>query len=320
MIAGGYDEQSGDADAILSHAGAYTRHPGFRIVGCVEPDNHRREEFMSRWDVAVGYSTLDEALDAGLPFDVVSLCTPTNQHAAALERLLTGPQRLVFCEKPLTDDLETAEVLARRYFEAGKFLAVNYTRRWDPVMAETAARIASGSFGPVQFVVAHYTKGILHNGGHLIDLLHMWLGPLSIITVLRAAPTADPDDPAVDAVLRSANDAPVYLIAADWRSFELFEVQIVTHRCRIILSQAGFSISIQTREQDIRYPGYFRLIENRPTSTGLNGALLEAVHNFADVLDGRATLACDAQTALAAQRLCVELRDRAQVVRTVESA
>ena len=179
---------------------------------------------MAHWNIATGFPTLDAALAAGMSFDVVSLCTPTPNHAAALESLLTGPQRLVFCEKPLTDDIATSEALTRRYADAGKLLAVDYTRRWDIKLVELADKLAAGTFGGVQFVVAHYTKGVLHNGGHLIDLLHMLLGPLSIASVLRVQPTENPADPAVDALLRGANDVPVYVIAADFRSFELFEL------------------------------------------------------------------------------------------------
>ncbi len=275
---------------------------------------------MSRWNIAVGFAAIEEALHAGLAFDVVSLCTPTHHHAAALEKLVAGPQRLVFCEKPLTEDFRTAEILARRYVEAGKFLAVDYTRRWDRKMVETTQRIASGSFGEVQFAVAHYTKGILHNGIHLIDLLHMLLGPLSVAAVLRARPTADPADLDVDAVLCCVNGAPVHLIAANWRSFELFEVQLVTQNSRIIVAQGGFVVSIEHREEDLRYPGYYGLGRACVTPTGLSHAMLEAVGNIAEVLSGRAALACDAQTALIAQRLCTELRDSGRKLPSTASA
>lgn len=310
MIAGGYDEQNGNVDEVLSHAGAYTHHPAFHIAACVEPNETRRAEFMARWDIPWGFATLEEALAASLSYDVVSICTPTPQHAVALEKLLVAPQRLVFCEKPLTDDLAHAEVLLRRYAAAGKKIAVDYTRRWDSKLAEIAEKLAAGTFGELQFAIAHYTKGIMHNGGHLVDLLHMLLGPLTVETALRAQATADPGDPAVDALLYGKNDAPVYVIAADWRSFELFEIQIVTQSARIIIGDAGFTLSIQQREEDARYPGYFRLANVETAPTKLSQALLAAVDNIADVLAGHGRLACDAETALFAQRICAELRDR----------
>ena len=66
---------------------------------------------------------------------------------------------------------------------------------------------------------------------------------------------------------------------------------------------------------DQRYPGYFKLGHGQPTATSLAVALFEAVNNIAEVLSGGGTLACDARTAVFAQRLCVELRDRARQVR-----
>lgn len=311
MIAGGYDEQNGNADEVLSHAGAYRRHTAFRIIACVEPDHARRAAFMAYWKIERGFATLDDALAASLAFDVVSLCTPTASHVALLEQLLAGPQRLVFCEKPLTEDVARAESLMQRYAAAGKMIAVDYMRRWDSKLVELAERLNAGDFGALQFAVAHYTKGVMHNGGHLIDLLHMLLGPLVVGRALRAQESPDSLDPAVDAVLQSESGAPVYLVAADWRSFELFEIQIVTEGARIIIGNSGFTLAIQPRVEDARYPGYFGLADASPVPTGLSHALLAAVDNIAEVLSGRGRLASDAASALAAQRICADLRDRA---------
>ncbi len=74
-MAGGYDEARAGAE-ILTHAGAYARHPGFAVTACVEPDEARRREFMDRWRIAAGFFDLAACRAAGSAFDVASVCTP----------------------------------------------------------------------------------------------------------------------------------------------------------------------------------------------------------------------------------------------------
>ena len=83
-IAGGFDEQ-GPTDHVLTHAGAYRRHPGFEVVACVEPNRGRRQAFMSHWGVAVGFPDMDSCLADGFHVDVASICLPTVHHAEALK-------------------------------------------------------------------------------------------------------------------------------------------------------------------------------------------------------------------------------------------
>jgi predicted dehydrogenase len=307
MVASGYDEQSRTPDAVLSHAGAYRRHPAFRLGACVEPNLRRRSEFMSHWSVPRGFATLDEALASGLDFDVVSVCTPTANHAEALERLLAGRHRLVFCEKPLTNDLAAAEALVSRYRGANKHLAVGFTRRWDPAMQAIKARLDSRALGNLQFAVAHYTKGLLHNGSHMIDLLQMLLGPLSIQGGVSGRPLYAPHDLSVDAILASQSGARVHLIAADAHEFDLFELHLLMQRARLSILDSGFRTSLAMREQDPCFPGHYRLGATTVEPTGLATALLEAVKNIAGVLNGTAELQSDGASALSGQRLCHQL-------------
>ena len=75
-IAGGYDKSRNDK-AIRSHAGAYRRDDRFRVTACIDPDQDRLGEFMTRWGVPVGFPDLAACKAAGYSFDVASLCVPT---------------------------------------------------------------------------------------------------------------------------------------------------------------------------------------------------------------------------------------------------
>jgi predicted dehydrogenase len=185
-IAGGFDA---DGNTVLTHAGAYLRHGGFRLAGCVDPDSGRRSAFQQRWGVEQAYAALPDALGSGVHYDVISICSPTPQHAADLRMVLRALPRLAFCEKPLAAEIKEARGLVTACRDAGVLLAVNYTRRWDPAVSAFKSALERGAWGAVRSAVGYYNKGVLNNGSHMMDLLLHLLGPLEL-QAIGAGPNA----------------------------------------------------------------------------------------------------------------------------------
>lgn len=308
-IAGGFDECGPDS-AVLSHAGAYRRHSGFEIAACVEPDAERRQGFAKTWAVPAAFANLDQCLQAGIPFDVASVCVPTAHHGAVLERLLGTEVKAVFCEKPLTDDAAESERLVEAYAEAGVLLAVNYLRRWDPSVVALRHEIESGEWGQVRTATGYYTKGVLNNGSHLVDLAHLLRGPLALDAVTGARTDHDPGDPTVDAVLRWEDGVALHLIGADARDMSLLEFHMVTERGAIGIEESGFTIRRRRIVPSPYFAGYRQLDRGQWVTTELETALYRAVDNlYAAVVRG-AVLESDGRSALPAQVLCEEMRRR----------
>ncbi|MCW2249528.1 putative dehydrogenase [Azospirillum fermentarium] len=314
QIAGGYDSAMPQrrSAGVFSHAGAYRAHPGFRLLGCVEPDTARRTAFMEHWGIPQGFADLEAALASGTVFDVVSVCSPDHAHTPQLERLLHAPVRGALCEKPMTTDPVRGAAVAAAWTQAGKTLLVNYSRRFAPGIRALAAELESGVWGPVQHVTATYTKGIRHNGAHMVDLLRFLLGPLTDGPVLRSRPDYRPDDPTVDAVLYTAAGAPVYLVGAGHEHYALFEAQIVTPCGRIDMEDFGFRLRRQPVEDSRRFPG-FRQIDaaGTVTDTGLDQALPAAVDALYQAVAYGTVPPCGGVEAVAAEHLCDSLRRKA---------
>ncbi|MBF0285320.1 MAG: Gfo/Idh/MocA family oxidoreductase [Magnetococcales bacterium] len=308
QIAGGFDERAeSPGDAVLTHAGAYSRHPEFMIAACVEPDTARRQAFMDYWGVPVGFSTLEGCLRTGMAFDVVSVCAPTPLHGSLLEKLLTAPVRAVFCEKPLTDDLERSRYWVREYEESGKLLAVNYLRRWTPGITALRDELASGAWGGVISAMGSYVKGLLNNGSHLVDLLHYLLGPSLPVAALESRHDFFPKDPTVDAVLRLEQGGLAYLVGGDARAFTLFELTLIMEKGRIVVENSGRSIRRQRVGEDPQFAGYRILEPGEIEETGLGQAMPLAVENLRAALREKAPLASTGRTALEAQEVCAHL-------------
>lgn len=313
-IAGGFDAAAQDNVPPFSHAGAYTRHGGFRLAACVEPDGDRRARFVRRWGVEQGYGSLDE-LPTSARFDVVSICSPTKHHAEHLEAALRFEPRVIFCEKPLTGSTEASAACAAVVERAGAILMVNYSRRWDARVICLADQLRSGTWGRVRAAAGWYNKGLLNNGSHMVDLLHFLLGQLVVTAV--GAPVADmwPEDPSIPAVLRTSDGIPVTLNCGDARDYALFELQIVTERGVVAMEEGGLYWRSREANESETFKGY-RVVGSGIREPGeLAGAMSSAVAEISRILTVGGTARSNSVNALAAQRLCETIRERAAVMK-----
>jgi predicted dehydrogenase len=309
-IAGGFDAERPANALPLTHAGAYWRHGGFRLVACVEPDAARREAFMQRWLVEKGFATIDATAAAG-PFDVVSLCSPTALHAAHLAAVLSLHPRLVFCEKPVTASAAETAAAVQVCAASGVKMAVNHNRRWAPDVQRLRRELAAGRWGRVRAAIGIYNKGILNNGSHLVDLLQLLLGPMELISA--GLPILDhfDDDPTVPALLQSRQGVPVTLNAAHAADYAIFELQLLTERGMVAMEDGGAGWRVRRIIGSAHFKGYAVLDAGRRTAGEYHASTLAAVGNIHDALTRNAELASSGETALAAQRLCEQIGSRA---------
>ena len=302
-IAGGYDHDNPASADVLTHAKAYTLHPGFRPVACVEPDETKRRAFLERWNIPHGFAALDHV---NVPFDVASVCVPTALHSDILSALLPLRPRLVWAEKPITDDVATARQLVQAYHQAGIGLCVNHLRRWAAGIAALKDEIAAGNWGALQGGTGIYTKGLLNNGSHLLDLLAFLVGPLQPVARVRDVNEGRDEDPASDVIV-AAGDVHVHLRGADGRAFTVFELDLLFERGRVGLTESSFTAVRRPVEASTQFPGYRMLAPAQTQPTDLGRAMLAAADNIYHHLTAGQPLASTGETALAAHRLCAQL-------------
>jgi predicted dehydrogenase len=113
----------------MSHALAYTRIPGFDVVGVCERRIDRRE-LPPALGHAQRFANFEEALKALKP-DVVSINTMPDTHADfAIKAMEAGAH--VFVEKPLADNAENAEKVVETAERTRRKLVIGYILRQHP--------------------------------------------------------------------------------------------------------------------------------------------------------------------------------------------
>lgn len=310
-IAGGFDADRA-ADALpFTHAGAFAQHPDFAVTACVDPEEGRRRAFQERWQVGEGAESVAAlAADRGR-FAVISICSPTAFHADHIEAALELKPRLIFCEKPVAATSGETRALAERCAAQGVLLAVNYTRRWAPDIVRLACELADGTWGKVRSAMGVYTKGVVHNGGHMVDLLHLLLGEFELVSA--GAPSFDfwDDDPSVPALIASRSGVPVTLTTGHAGDYAVFELTLITEHGSLTMLDGGRRWVVRRAGESNIFTGYRSLGEPEFSDGEYDEAMCAAVANIAAALDSGAPLASGPGNALAAQILCETIRDAA---------
>lgn len=311
-IAGGFDMARAPDLLPLSHAGAYTRHGGFRLRACVDPDASRRQAFAQHWGVDTHAADLGALSAAPGTFDVISICSPTALHHEHLAQALALRPRVIFCEKPLTSDVAAAAQLVRNCHAQGVALVVNYSRRWDPAVAELARQLQDGRWGAVRSVVGHYNKGILNNGGHMVDLLLRLVGPLELVATARAEFDFWESDPTVAALLTAVQGTvPVYLNPAHARDFAYFELEIVCELGVVRMQSGGMGWQFRDAVPSPQFAGYRSLDEARLVEGRYLETMARAIDDLHDHLHSSAAVCSTGEEAIRVQELCTQIQREA---------
>lgn len=308
-IAGRFDTAKEDSvESPLTHAGAYSRDGRFEIAGCVEPDDDRRQAFMKDWGIALGFRSIDEVRESAMKFDVISICTPTQCHAHDLQVSLLLKPKLIFCEKPVTNSAMQTERLVREFLESKIPLAVNYTRRWDQSVSELRDGIQQGRWGRLRSVVGYYNKGLLNNGSHMLDLLHLLLGPLSIVKIGKPVDDYSPQDLSIPVWLEAIDGLPVMLACGHAADFALFELQLVFANAIISMEEGGLFWRERSAAASSTFAGYRVLDEGVRRAGEYSRAMLGSINNIFGAISHGQALASTGETALATQCLCEQIR------------
>ena len=126
----------------VNHARVLSSLDGVELVGVVDPVAQPPRTLPNLQQ----FGSVAELLDENVDYCVVA--APTAYHRdLALELAAAGVHALI--EKPLTVDVETAELIQRTFDKAGLTGAVGHIERYNAALQQARARIANGDLGEI---------------------------------------------------------------------------------------------------------------------------------------------------------------------------
>lgn len=293
----GYDLDPPSTASVRTHARAFARLGELGQVMAVDTSVDRRRLFSETYGTPC-YASMTEAL-ANLAPSVVVVATPTPTHAQILHEVLERTAPLaILCEKPLAADPRTAESMVADCERRRVPLYVNYMRRADPGAIAVRQMILSGELhAPIKGIV-WYSKGLVHNGSHFVDLLRFWFGDVHASSIVRTGRRWEDRDPEPDFTL-SFRDATVAFIAASEECFSHYTVELVCGNGRLRYERGGERIEWQGVIDDPDCAGY-RVLEPDPRllDTDMARSQLNVVRQLVRALQGQSSTLCSGAEAL----------------------
>lgn len=159
------------------HGPSYHYSPLVDLVAGADLDAEQRSLFGERWGVASEHLYEDyNEMVAKEKLDIVSVCTSSRHRSRIVQDLARGGVKAIWAEKPISPSLEEADAMVRVCREEGTQLAINCSRRWNPLLAEAKSIIDAGDLGDILQVTAYADCRLSSNGSHLLDLIRYLAG------------------------------------------------------------------------------------------------------------------------------------------------
>lgn len=283
LIAGGYDDIN--SSNSRTHAKAFHDHPSCELVGVCDIDGNKAKNFADNWNIPYYTTSIENLLMKCNP-DILSICTPTKTHLNIFELCCRMGVQIIWLEKPASSSLVEVKKMIEITKKYKTKVWLNYFRRYDLGFQKAKRKLSE--LGIIQHVQAYYTKGTLHNGSHMIDLIHWFFGDITDFIFDNSL--SDNLFPSVSGILKT-NKANIHLKALDYKKFELFELDIIGSKGRIKILDGGQQIFFENIIKSKYYEDYqnlnlqemhnnsYGIVMLKGLKQGLNGEKMPGLNN-----------------------------------------
>ncbi|EHP29041.1 oxidoreductase, NAD-binding [Sulfurimonas gotlandica GD1] len=181
-ISCGYD--SPKDENILTHVHAALKHPLIKLDSIIEVDEQRQKYILDKWGKAFDICDSLENSISKHRSDIFVVATPTSLHFKIINNILSiHSPKLIICEKPIVSNLSELENLNTLINKHKIKIITNFPRRFDKSMNLLKDKISD--IKEKYHFTGTFTKGLIHNGSHMIDLISMLIGKILNISAIN---------------------------------------------------------------------------------------------------------------------------------------
>lgn len=192
--------------------------------------------------------------------DIVSICTPPDQHRACVSAAVSNGARAIFLEKPIASTYEAGRQIVELCERKGVALLVDHQRRFSPLHLKASGHVLTGQMGRIQGGWAWYTAGLFNSGTHLIDLLRLYLGnALWVRGRMSVNPSWKEDDPNIDALIRFTGGPEITIHAFDHKHYADFGFTILGTEGKLSTTHNGMGLLYWSARESVAFGGYNEL-------------------------------------------------------------
>jgi len=261
-IGQGYDYDHEGSDLILTHAAGFLHHPGYDLIAGVDPSPRQRDRFEKKYSRPC-YKDIDTLYSDHRP-EVISLAVPTHLHFPICKEVLAHSPRAVLCEKPIAANTREAREMVSLAESKSCALLVNYMRRFDPGVIELNKILNDEAIGSLYKINVWYSKGLVNNGSHYLDLLLFLLGEVARVQIIDRGRLWAESDPEPDLLIQ-IGEIPVYFLALREECYSFGEIIFWGTKGMVRYTERGRVIEIRKAQPDPFFSGYQMLQKEKTT-------------------------------------------------------
>mgnify|MGYP005629636717 FL=1 len=305
----GRDYVSGSS---LSHKAAFEKNHKVKLVAGYSPDNMEVQNFSQSCGVN-GYVSLEKMLQQENP-DIISICSPQEYHADQLEKCIGYNVPMIWLEKPATTSASKSKKLEnlRTQSTVTSTILVNFQRRYTESYQKLRQVIKNNLYGKTLLVEVNYSRGLVVNGSHMIDML-AYLFPDSPFDLLWAERNCQHDSP--DFLIQIESDLIAHVCGIN-ASYHNIDIIVTCEQARFSILHGGMSTRVEEVQENDMFVGYYRLYDKEKGELGIPGfshAFDKALENLIDSYENENEPESNMKTAIKSQVLIEKvLKSRVQ--------
>ena len=277
---------SPNTENILTHAHACYKHPEVELYGITDIDFTKAKKAAAKWNtMAFSIDTIFTDVD------IFIVATPTETHKQILIDIIPYKPKFVIAEKPFCMNTREAQEVITAYDIAHISISVDYIRNYDYQIRNLIEQIKSGYYGQVFSCICYYVRGLAHEGSHAINLFNKMFGEFidgKIYETGNQFPDRNLDDRSCAVHLKYQNCLNVVMMPVDSRTaFNIFNIEIMTEKGKIILSEHGKFVEFYPRIPEPTYGDYNTLSAFAETriKTNLTTDLINVIDEVVQYID-----------------------------------
>jgi predicted dehydrogenase len=264
----------------LTHAEAFQNSQRVTLVGGTSPDNSDCTLFSKHFGVPV-YGNYREMIKETKP-DIVSICSPTHLHFEHLHYCLEVGIPMIWLEKPPADNTsQLTKLISKLKATNSSKVLVNYQRRFSEEYGKLKEVISQNLLGDLKAITLTYSRGLLHNGSHNIDLLFYLMGD-EIVIDSYVVSKHNSDSPSF--ILELSGGITVSVIGLEL-PYHCFDTVFTFEKGRASVLHGGMSTKWEIVAEHEFYPGFYRLIERNEHPLGSGGLYCSLNHALSELID-----------------------------------
>ena len=217
----------------LTHFYSSLNFPNFQIVSLVDK-NLQIKKKLNRNFKKIFYQNIKN-IPTQQSIDLAIISSPDDHHYKNIIDIAKFNPKIIIVEKPISRNLHQTQKIIKLSKKNKINFVVNYSRRFNDNYIKIRQQIKSNYFGKIKYVRMHYSRGLIHNSIHLIDI-SLWLfgKPLSCNFKNKKKSKSIDNDWSADIILDYGSFA-VYILSCDVDKLGNEEIDILGERKRVFI-------------------------------------------------------------------------------------